>query len=121
MSRTDPLREAAEIAPSSVADDLLRGAGEIVVEIYGEDTPANRRRFYHEQGRWPCFKLDPTGVLYALKSRLRAHCSLKSAEAEGRITAAANAKATAAVVKAPRRRRAQRRARSNQAKISFDA
>jgi hypothetical protein len=68
--------------------DLLRGAGAIAIELYGADTPANRRRLYHEQDRWPLFRLDSDGVFYALRSRLRAFVEAKSAEREAEIAAA---------------------------------
>jgi hypothetical protein len=69
--------------------DLLRGAGEIAIELYGADTPANRRRLYHEQDRWPLFRLENDGVFYALRSRLRAFVAAKSAAREAEIAAAA--------------------------------
>jgi hypothetical protein len=72
-----------------VVPDLLRGAGQICIELYGADTPANRRRLYHEQDRWPLFRLEDDGVFYALRSRLRAFVEAKSAEREAQIAAAA--------------------------------
>jgi hypothetical protein len=71
-----------------VVPDLLRGAGQICIELYGADTPANRRRLYHEQDRWPLFRLESDGVFYALRSRLRAFVEAKSAEREAEIAAA---------------------------------
>ena len=68
--------------------DLLRGAGAIAIELYGVDTPGNRRRLYHEQDRWPLFRLESDGVFYALRSRLRAFVEAKSAEREAEIAAA---------------------------------
>jgi hypothetical protein len=78
-----------EAQPEAEAQpDLLRGAGEIVTELYGADTPVNRRRLYHEQDRWPLFRLESDGVFYALRSRLRAFVEAKSAEREAEIAAA---------------------------------
>jgi hypothetical protein len=88
-----------------LADDLLRGGKVIAKEIYGKDDRKHIRRLYHEQDSWPVFQLDDTGVLYALRSRLRAHLEAKSAEKEARIAAAA--KTTPAP---PRRRRRARKA-----------
>ena len=78
-----------ETPTEPTASDLLRGAGAIVTELYGSDTPANRRRLYHEQDRWPLFRLEDDGVFYALRSRLRAFVEAKSAEREAQIAAAA--------------------------------
>jgi hypothetical protein len=118
MTRTDPLREAAETEPPSVAglpanlsSDLLRGAAQIAAEIYGDSGRKAQRRLYHEQDRWPVFRLDDTGVLYALRSRLRAHLEMKSIEVEARIVAADNAKTTA-ILQSSRRRRFRRRLRT---------
>jgi hypothetical protein len=98
-----------EASPSalsaSVGQDLLRGAGEICVELYGADTKENRRRLYHEQKRWPLFRLEDDGVLYALRSRLRAHVAAKSAIREAQITAAALAEADVPKQSKPHRRR----------------
>jgi hypothetical protein len=73
----------------STTPDLLRGAGEICVELYGADTPSNRRRLYYEQESWPLFRLEPDGVLHALRSRLRSFLTAKSIEREAQISAAA--------------------------------
>jgi hypothetical protein len=88
---------------ANLADDLLRGAQAIAQEIYGSNDEPTVRRLYHEQDRWPIFKLDDTGVLYALRSRLKAHLIAKSQEKEARIAAAA--KTTAVVRSKPRRRK----------------
>jgi hypothetical protein len=93
-----------------LATDLLRGGRVIAKEIYGKDDPKHIRRLYHEQGNWPVFQLDDSGVLYALKSRLRAHLQAKSAEKEARIAAAAEeaAKNATKTIVPPRRRRRPR-------------
>jgi|HubBroStandDraft_6_1064221.scaffolds.fasta_scaffold814944_2 hypothetical protein len=80
--------EPAAETPTTTSD-LLRGAGQICIELYGTDTPANRRRLYHEAPRWPLFRLEDDGVFYALRSRLRAFVEAKSAEREAQIAAAA--------------------------------
>ena len=90
-----------------LSDDLLRGAKVIAKEIYGEDDRKAIRRLYHEQDKWPIFQLDDSGVLYALRSRLRAHLEAKSAEKEARI-AAAN-KTTGKTTPAPPRSRRRTR------------
>jgi hypothetical protein len=79
-----------------LADDLLRGGKNLAKEIYGKDDPKHVRKIYHEQDKWPIFQLDDSGVLYALRSRLRAHLEAKSAEKEARIAAAAAGKTTPA-------------------------
>jgi hypothetical protein len=86
-----------------LADDLLRGGKVIAKEIYGKDDRKHIRKIYHEQNKFPIFQLDDSGVLYALKSRLRAHLEAKSAESEARIAAAAKT-----TVQPPRRRRRSR-------------
>jgi hypothetical protein len=83
---------------SGLASDLLRGAKSI-----GSDDSAAQRRVYHEQDRWPIFQLDETGVLYALRSRLRAHLEAKSIEKESRIAVAAKTSDVKATK--PKRRR----------------
>jgi hypothetical protein len=94
-----------------LADDLLRGGQDIAKEIYGKSDRKAIRRLYHEQERWPVFKLDDTGTLYALRSRIRAHLEAKSAVKEARIAAAT--KTTAKTTAQPPRRR--RRTRSTKA------
>jgi hypothetical protein len=84
--------------------DLLRGAKAIALEIYGDDGPAAVRRLYHEQNRWPIFRLEDDGVFYALRSRLRAYLLARSSEKEAQIDAAAQAEVKADRLK-PRRRR----------------
>ena len=86
-----------------LADDLLRGGQDIAKEIYGKSDRKALRRLYHEQDRWPVFKLDDTGTLYALRSRLRAHLVAMSAAKEARIAAAA--KTVGKITVPPRRRR----------------
>jgi hypothetical protein len=95
-----------------LAGDLLRGAKVIAMEIYGANDEKAVRRLYHEQANWPVFQLDDAGVLYALRSRLRAHLEAKSAEKEARIAAAAS-KITGKTTPVPPRRR--RRSRPNKA------
>jgi aspartate oxidase len=87
-----------------LAGDLLRGAKVIAMEIYGANDEKAVRRLYHEQANWPVFQLDDAGVLYALRSRLRAHLEAKSAEKEARIAAASKTTGKTAPT-APRRRR----------------
>jgi hypothetical protein len=95
LSNEALLSGAASNIPEPTAEtptttpDLLRGAGQICIELYGADTPANRRRLYHEAPRWPLFRLEDDGVFYALRSRLRAFVEAKSAEREAQIAAAA--------------------------------
>jgi hypothetical protein len=112
------LKEALPETPTEpTASDLLRGAGAIVTELYGADTPANRRRLYHEQDRWPLFRLEDDGVFYALRSRLRAFVEGKSAEREAQIAAAAAERETRIAAAA-----AEREARlSRQSKRRRDA
>jgi hypothetical protein len=90
-----------------LSDDLLRGGKVIAKEIYGKDDRKHIRKIYHEQNKFPIFQLDDSGVLYALRSRLRAHLEAKSAEKEARIAAAS--KITGKTTAQPPRRR--RRAR----------
>ena len=89
---------------SEVAGDLLRGAAAIAVELYGSDGNKEVRRVYHEQKRWPIFRLDEKGILYALRSALRSHVAAKAA--------------LAAALKAPKApqnpRRRQRKAATSQ-------
>ena len=92
-----------------LAPDLLRSAGEIAAEIYGADTPANRRRLYHEQDRWPLFRLEDDGVLYALRSRLRSFITAKSTEREAQIAAAAGVLSEAKIPRQPKQRRRRKR------------
>jgi hypothetical protein len=93
-------------APST-APDLLRGAGEICIELWGEDTPAARRRLYYEADRWPLFRLEDDGVLHASRSRLRAFIAMKSAESEAKIAAAAARSETEIISRQSKRRRSQ--------------
>jgi len=95
---------------AAVSSDLLRGAEEIAAEIYGDTSPTAVRRIYHEQARWPVFKLDSSGVLYALRSRIRQHLETMSANKEAAI---ATAQVAAQESKPLRRRR--RRARASAA------
>jgi hypothetical protein len=89
-----------------LSDDLLRGGKALAKEIYGKDDHKHIRKIYHEQNKFPIFQLDDSGVLYALRSRLRAHLEAKSAEKEARIAAAASKTKTIPVP--PRRRRRTR-------------
>ena len=71
----------------SLKDDLLRGARRIARELYPADESEKAlRRVYNEQHRWPIWSED--GVLFALRSRLRAHAEAKSAQREAEIAAA---------------------------------
>jgi hypothetical protein len=90
---------------SDLAGELLRGGREIALVLYGDDSPEAVRRLYHEQDQWPVFQLDDNGMLFALKSRLLAFLTNKSAEAEARILAAAKPAPMPKPPK-PRRRRA---------------
>jgi hypothetical protein len=94
---------------AGVHGDLCRGAKEICLEIYGVDDEPTVRRLYHEQDRWPVFKLDESGVLYALRSRIKAHLLAKSMEKEAAIAAAVKSPAPNAAPLKRRRRKAQRR------------
>jgi hypothetical protein len=73
--------------PIDPAADLLRGAKEIALAIYGKDDQATVRRVYYEQDRWPIFRLDDTGVLFALRSRIAAHTRNQSLALESRLVA----------------------------------
>ena len=55
-----------------LADNLLRGAPAIARYLHGSARKEDIRRVYHEAatGRWPIFKEG--GILFALKTRLRA-------------------------------------------------
>jgi hypothetical protein len=108
LKETAPNAFGAQSATPSIEhvginQDLLRGAGEIVTELYGADTPANRRRLYHEQNRWPLFRLEDDGVLYALRSRLRSFIAAKANEREAQI-AAAHAFSETEIPQQPKRR-----------------
>jgi len=100
---------------SDLADDLLRGGSEIALVVYGKKDKATVRRLYHEQDRWPIFKLDGNGPFYALRSRIKAHLAAKSAEKEAQILAAAQAAPAGKVAKAKPRRRRPARSSSNEA------
>jgi hypothetical protein len=102
---------APETPTEPTASDLLRGAGAIVTELYGADTPANRRRLYHEQDGWPLFRLEDDGVFYALRSRLRAFVEAKSAEREAQIAAAAERETQIAAAAAEREARLSRQSK----------
>src|SRR5262245_12403584 len=90
---------------ADLAGDLLRGAKAIGQELYGKSDRKTVRKVYHEQSKWPIFKLDDSGVLYALRSRLRAHLEAKSAEKEAYIAAAAKTGAPKIAKSKSRRRR----------------
>ncbi len=104
-----------------LASDLLRGARAIAEEIYGpseteDESKKKARRLYHEQDRWPVFRPDDTGILYALKSRLRAHLHAMSIAREAEIAAAKTAvKPTTQPQRRRRRSRRQREAAANNA------
>src|SRR5262245_50516400 len=100
---------------SDLAADLLHGGREIALAIYGSADRATLRRLYHEQDRWPIFKLDNSGVLYALRSRIQAHLAAKSAEKEAQILAAAQAAPARKAAKAKPRRRRPARSSFNEA------
>lgn len=99
--------------PSDLAADLLSGGAEICTDIYGRADKSTLRRFYYEVacGRWPVFRLDndSNSVLYALRSKLRAHVEAKTAEREAKMLAAEKATSVRKVAppKAHRRRRAR--------------
>jgi hypothetical protein len=97
-----------------LANDLLRGAKALALECYGTDDAAAVRRIYHEQERWPFFKLNETGVLYGLRSRIRAHLAAKSAEKEARIAAAAANPVTVKSTGPKPRRRCHMRAHASE-------
>jgi hypothetical protein len=67
---TRPLGVTGEAIP--LADDLLRGANEIAMFIYGTDQDADCRRVYHAASKHglPTFKLG--GVICARKSTILA-------------------------------------------------
>jgi hypothetical protein len=73
---------------TSLGDDLLYGAGEISEFFYGDRTPKNVRRVYHqfENGRLPLFKIGM--MLHARKSTLLRHCEEKERAAIGAGAAA---------------------------------
>jgi hypothetical protein len=74
---------------TDLADDLLIGAAAIALEIFGNDDRTNQRRVHHLRHRLPVFQLTEDGMLYAFRSRLRAHLEAKSLEREQEIAAAA--------------------------------
>jgi len=96
---------------SDLAADLLTGGAEICTDIYGRADKSTLRRFYYEVacGRWPVFRLDndSNSVLYALRSKLRAHVEAKTAERQAKMLAAAKAASVSKPPKAGRRRRIQ--------------
>jgi hypothetical protein len=98
--------------PTDLAADLLTGGADICTDIYGNAEKQTLRKFYYEVslGRWPVFRLDNDShsVLYALRSKLRAHIAAKTAEREAKMLALAAAKAASASKpsKSRRRRRA---------------
>ena len=102
---------------SDLASDLLHGGSEIALVIYGKNDKATVRRLYHEQNRWPIFKLGDSGVFYALRSKIQAHLEAKSAEKETKILAAASSAAAlkAAKTQAKPQRRRPVRSSSNEA------
>jgi hypothetical protein len=75
--------------PTDPAKDLLRGAKAIALAIYGKDDKATVRRIYHdhEKSRWPIFRLDDTGMLFALRSRITAHTRNQSLAMEAQLLA----------------------------------
>jgi hypothetical protein len=73
--------------PTDPAKDLLRGAKAIALAIYGKDDKATVRRVYYEAPRWPIFRLDDSGVLFALRSRIAAHARNQSLALESRLVA----------------------------------
>jgi hypothetical protein len=99
----------------NLAADLLRGAGEIALVIYGSDDKATRRRLYHEQDKWPVFQLSENGILFALRSRIQALVEAKSAAKEAQILAATKAALAPKAVKAKPRPRRRARSSTNKA------
>ena len=85
--------------------DLLRGAEQIALAIYGSKEPATVRKIYHEQKRWPIFRLDNSGMLYALRSRIAAHLASKSTEKEARMLAESSKPTAVKSSPKPKRRR----------------
>jgi hypothetical protein len=103
--------------PTDLAADLLTGGADICIDIYGNAEKPTLRKFYYEvsRGRWPVFRLDNDShsVLYALRSKLRAHVEAKTAEREARMLAAEKVAAVRKVTPPKARRRQRRRARSS--------
>jgi hypothetical protein len=95
-------------AQADLADDLLRGAAAIAEEMFGSSDRSALRKVYHLQNQIPVFQLDASGLLYCLRSRLRAHLEAKSVAKEQLIAAVATVKPTAPK---PRRRRQSAAAR----------
>jgi hypothetical protein len=97
--------------PTDLAADLLTGGADICTDIYGRADKATLRKFYYEvsRGRWPVFRLDndTNSVLYALRSKLRAHVEAKTAEREAKMLAAEKAASVSKPLKARPRRRAR--------------
>jgi len=94
---------------SDLAADLLTGGAEACTFIYGRADKSTLRRFYYEVacGRWPVFRLDndTNSVLYALKSKLRAHVEAKAAVCQAKMLATEKAASVSKPPKARRRRR----------------
>jgi hypothetical protein len=96
---------------SELANDLLRGAAAIAMEIFGSDDDLSaQRKVHHLRDRLPVFQIDDKkgNTLFAFRSRLRARLEGMSAHKESRIAAAIVK--PAAVRPSPKRRRADRQA-----------
>jgi hypothetical protein len=68
--------KAAEFVEASLADDLLRGAKEIAIEVFGDETRESLRKVYYYSSpavpadcRSPVFRLG--NLICARRSRLR--------------------------------------------------
>jgi hypothetical protein len=57
----------------SVADDLLRGAGEIAEEVFGNRSEKNKRRIYHMHERRHLPTFSYAGGIAARRSTIRQH------------------------------------------------
>lgn len=65
---------------SGFGEDLLEGAGEIALFIFGKDTPVKRRQVYHlvENKAIPVFKLGQR--IYGRRSTIRAEIERQEAD-----------------------------------------
>lgn len=79
---------------AGLANDLLRGAAAIAMEIFGRDDLSAQRKVHHLRDQLPVFQIDGKkgASLFAFRSRLRARLEEMSAQKEARIAAAAAVK-----------------------------
>lgn len=65
---------------SGFGEDLLEGAGQIALFVFGKDTPVKRRQVYHlvESKALPVFKLGQR--IYARRSKITAEIERQEAE-----------------------------------------